>query len=557
MKKLSSAVIKALAIFFALVMLLLAGCSDNSKTKVAYVKDSQLYFGNTQVTQQFLDDYYEEGKRPFVSDFENLVQTSDDGSVIYYPEKFLKGSAYTLYCKNNGGKAAKVGEQVLSYKISSDGKTAVYLDKDGCFYKFDGSQSKMIHKDVNSYRISKDGSRILYMTKYYTLYLKDNATGLSLLGEELIPADISGVTRCDDNLDVIYFITNIPTEERGLTDESGFRLYICTNGKDAKLVGKGISGPINWYYFQETDEVYYLSSDSYQHYEYTDYLINDLGAEGEEKFESFRGKGGDISTYSLWRCDGKQSEKIASNVDFAGKRVDGNEVSVAFYQYKTATDEKLPLSQATTTHKIDEHIKSIYHNFDNLSVTSNGQTSVMSQTNQKFLALTNDTLYFREGTNEIGGGTLYIAKIKDGKAETPKQIDNVHTCVMFGDSVVYIKDYIGANSTYGGDLYIDEQKVADNVMGINTYLDAEQNERLYALTEFDGKNRSSALNVYEDGKLKKVSDNVDGTRIYNHQGGLVYIKSSNTQTLTGTLCVYNNAQNKEISKNVYAVLCND
>ena len=551
MKKLSSVMSKACLLILAMSMLLLTACGG-STVSVAYMKDNQLYYGKSQITTQFLDEFYtQSGKLPNAFELDNLVLTSEDGKIIYYPEKYMTGNTFTLYCKSGNSGAVTVCESVLSYKISADGKTAVYKDKDDNLYKFSNNKSTLIRADVASYKISKDGNRILFVTVDHKLYMQDKSRGLTLLGSEVLNgSSVEYITYCDENYDTVYFTTNVPSTEVDTTDESGLRLFVCTDGKDVKQVGKNLTNATH--YFPETGEFYYLVSESYRKYYYIDYVTNDLGAEGEQSLENLKYSGYSLSIYSLWRCDGEKSEQIATNVGAAGTGVYNGKECLVYRQYETLPVEKLALSKATSTKIIDEHIESLYHNFVNLSVTSKGQTSVLSQTDKDFYALTNDTLYFREGSNGSSGGKLYLSKIKDGKAGEPQQIDNVYYARMLGDTIVYIKDYVGANDSYGGNLYFGDKKVADNVMMIRSFLDAEKNEKMYALSGYNTKTRYSDLSLIEGDRLTKISADVSYDNIFNYRGGLVYIKSSDIETLTGTLCYYNDGKSSEISKNVYA-----
>jgi len=548
MKKLSSIIVKMFAMALVSSMLMLTGCSGSSKTKVAYVKDNELYLDGNIINQQLFHDFYDEsGKQPNASDYKKTIQISEDGNIIYYPEEFMTGSCYPLYCKNNGSTPVKVCDSVSSYQISNDGKTAAYLDKDGYLHKFDGSQSTMLRKGVGSYKISKDGNRILYVTSENELCLYDKSSGLSSLGKELFQSGIDFSTRSDDNLDTIYFITNIPTREVGTTDERGSRLYCCTNGKDVVQVGSNVAGPMDMMYFQETDELYYLSSESYTYYNYTDYLVNDLGGEGEQKLEDLKEGRVAVSVHSLWHCDGKQSKKIATNIGIVGKRVKDNKATLVFKQYKTAPIEKMPLSKVTKTQIIDEHIKSIYNCFDNISVTSNGKTSVLSKTNKSFYALTDDAVYYNDGKNAVGGGVIYKAKLTNGVAdEELTEIKNVFHRAMLNDSIVYIQNF----KSNSGEMYIDGKKIADNVLGYTTYTDNNGNEQMYFLTDYDRESYTATLKLYIDGKLETVAEKVSYDKVRNIGNDLVYINNYDKEKQVGDLCIYSNGKSKKIDSGV-------
>lgn len=547
-KPITKIIICALALVLAVVTILLVFFGGGASS-VPYVKNNQLYVGGKQITTQFLDDWYEEhpNRLPQLESFNKIIKTSEYGNTVYYPEKYMEADDYTLYCRTDNGSPKKVADSAIDYQISADGKTVAYRDKDDVLFISDIKSFTKIEKGVTSFKLSKDGNRLLYLSGS-SLYLKEGSQPSRLLTREINAGSVDYITKTDENFDTVYFLSNIPVKKGDEPGTNGFLMYVCTDGKNVTQVGDNAAGPLNWYYFKETGEIYYLASEGYKYHYYTDYLVNDLGVDGEEKLESMKGSGTNVSIYSLWRCDGEKSKKIASNIDICYSGVKDGKVSVVFKQYKTVDIEKLPLSKAETTKTVDEHIQSIYKCFVNQSITSNGKTSVLSEIDQPVAAITDDKVYFCDVRKNFVSGTFYVAEFKDGKAQTPRQIDNVRLCHMVGDSVVYIKD---------NDLYIDDKKIAEKVMSIGTYTDKNGDEQLYCLTDYEQGSALATLTIYKDGKLITVDKNVNYSRIGFVGDDVVYIKNYDVEKRAGDLYLYSNGKAKKISSDVYTFISND
>ncbi len=555
MKKVQSFAIKVLVIVVTL-LISLTGCNSSSSASVVYLKEGHLYYNGKKITEQFLNDWYEENDRTVSEqDVKGAVKLSDDGKRIFYLEKYMTFSACTLYCKDGNGSEKEIAKKVTSYLISGDGKKVAYKNFDDALYLYDFKDTQKISDNIIMFRLSKDGNRLLYVTKDYKLYIKDKDSKANLINDNIYKNNVSQAVFSDDeNLTTVFFF-----EERPETDydnppekiEYGYSLFACKDGKTAKRISKNANSTMSFWSF-ETGELYFLAIDDIEYYEYSDCIVNDMGEAGAEKYNRYSQSGTNVSYSSLWYYNGKDAKKIASNVSVVGSDVLQGKAVIAYYQNEKLPVKEVLLSTITDGQNMDEYIRSYLNSFVNLSMVRDGKASVITEEQKDYYAMTDDAVYFKEAGNGGKKGTVEKYSLKNGRADKLLySVDNVYSSSMINDKLVYLKDY----DRISGKLYIEEKLIADNVYSFDTYTDADGKDHMYCRTDYDKEKGTSTLKVYSEGKLITVAENSYYSNIKVFGSDLVYIiEEEPTAESTGDLYVYSNGKTKKIDSDVSFII---
>lgn len=406
-----------------------------------------------------------------------------DGKTFFY-KKDSDSQLYFCNIKDPDDSGKKISNNVGTFYVN-DGVSIVTYRKDGDVYQYiiSDEESSKVAKEVGDFWVSSNGKRLVYTNR------DDEGTTtvyLKLKGDDEKTKIVSADSNTD--LDIVYKNDDL-TEAyftRSERDDDGkyvTDLYYWKDGKDPEKVIKEIEGVFLVY---EKDSIYYSKSEE------TD----------------------DGTSRMLYYFDGKENKVGEFTSALAGSQ---KRPAVAYY-YKDGDDITWYIAVEENTTKMGTERPS------GITMSDDG-----------------DELYYVMCEDGEDHGKLYKVKIGGSKPGDADEYDKEVYADFLGAAdgyVIYFKEYKNGKGT----LYDGKDKVAEDIdEDYMTY--AEASKKFYILT--DVSSNVGTLNVYNGGKLKKVTEDVYNGQIkLTNKGNILYLKDINKNTGKGDLFYYDGSEEK-------------
>lgn len=577
--------VAVLAVVF-LAFLLLNGKKTNY---TLYIKDNELFYDNIskgdplEVTKKFcngIEDKYDGSMTPVVSRAASFSTLSENGKYLFFPDRLEKNTySVNLYYRDltdPDESPKKIDSEVVNYVVNKEATLVIYQTSDMNLYQYDIKEddSEKIANNVRTFRVSDNGKKIFYINTEGSLYLQVDDKD-----REKIDREVRALMFVTEDFDTIYY----------RKEDS---IYKKVKNKDEEKIVSDVSGVIEIY---DSGELYFTKTE-YVEYKLSDYLIDDMKdsdaamkepdepyvwdyydsdewsaaykkyeAEYEKYKEKLRrddlrklldGRTAERSVSKLFYYNGK--EEVLVSEGFVKCSGVASESQVIVYRACTQTEfEKVKLSQISSVYNIEQEMEDLmYLSPSKWYIAVESKSTLVEQEGVDKFYINNDgsVIYMQTGYNEGRDGELYrvnINKGKIGKAELYDTEVSFFVCgFVYDDHLMYFKEYYPADNK--GDLYINKKKIASEVYTRSIFY-VEEGEKVVYISDWDQEKKYGTLYVYENGKNKKVSEEVTEFD-FTSNGDVLYLYDYSYKYGTGDLYVYKNGKKNKIDKDVAAIV---
>ena len=547
------AVVAAIA-FFAIKLIggLFGGNDDEidySKHPLLYVKD-----GDVMANPAGKKTAYEIGETDEVSNF----KVTEDGKGIFYAADY-EGGEYDLYYRKSAdmkGESKKIDSGVTYFTIVPETHKVVYLKDDKLIYH-DLKNEITIDKDVEDiYFISKDGKMVFYTDDEGTTFASKLAKNAK---PEEIGENVSILSSAYEDYNTIYF-----TEED--------KLYKKQLGKKEEKIANDVYSA-----FELDGKVFVVQADE-KEYKFDDLFINDMKDEMEnavepnglpypfrsdfetlEDYEAAREAYDEawetwykvdglrdieeeynenpekITSYSIHEVKGKELKKIDENIVSLGWGVDK-----AKAYYKNAGGEgfdKIKLSELESSWSASSEVYNRLYSDD-----SKRDLYLVTSEGKHFLAIENAKNIEDYDFSE-DGKTLYVFEKKDDKEEGELKSYKIGASKLSGEKVV-AEDVAEYEIYDGGEIAIENKDGETSLIIGKKIVDLGEDVRslsyekgiFFFLADYSDKSATGDLSYCENGKVKKIADDVYSYRVFSEKR-IAYIGDFDDDDRCGTLYI--------------------
>lgn len=417
------------------------------------------------------------------------IQFSADGKSIYYLTAKEEGNGFDLYVQPfmKEGEIQLLEKDVVNFTVTKDGKI-VYMKSDNSLYVRNGEDFTRLSMNAQNFYTDDKGKNLLW-----------------------VEPEESGNGKCQ----FYYVDLALKKDSKKLQGGVDFLRYVSDDLNVLYFEKDG-----NLYRIKKQGEKEKIASDIEEYYTYS------YDSEHDSFYYTARKDG----HRALYYFDGKNSSMIHENVSDVCV-VDGT--GVLMY---TVTDGgvRLYLVSAGAVSRVD---------LDEIP----GETMSCSLQADE----STETLYF---LNDVGGddGILYAISYAEENAGMAKEVDTRVGSLNAASegSVYYMKDYHYAGSTYQGDLYCNQELIAEDVAAGLVWVIPESDKVLY-YTDWNAGRQEGTLMQYQNGKNKKIAEEVCGMQVVSETQIFVYTDRDRS---TYTLSYFNGKKVKQIAEEVAAFL---
>lgn len=592
----------AAAAVVALVVILCVVFGGKSKVPnyALYIKDKQIFYSDfskkpVQVTSDFVSsNLIDNGDLSRIGEgLGYMAKLAKDGKTLFYLDKLgydgEEGALYYRNIKKPKQEPVKIDSSIDDlYYVSDDVSVVTFISSDGVLYQYSmkKDEKNKIASDVDQFYVSNDGKTIVYLTDDDKLYCKANGKDA-----ETVDSDIDSVQFVSKNRETVYYV------KEGT-------LYSKTAGKDKVKISQDVSNVISVY---ESGEVYYTKKNT-DEIKLSDYVEDDMKAadeafvmpeypsypswwdydtneayekayaEYEKKYDAYtaaydekyavdnrnRIREGletrtmENNSYTLYFYNGSEEKVVSSTYSTYDNYATDAPVMV-FKAYSQSEVTKVKISEISSSYEVENLVNEALYSSSDVYVASKETASVIEAEEPTSVIISNDgtTVYFLDNVNEDSdSGDLYKVAISGGKASKPEMYDSdvyYYSIYVFenGD-VLYYKDY--DRSDHNGTMYINKNKIADDadVASAYSYFGYEKLGKLMFVTDYSSKSKQGVLNVYENGKVTKIADDVhDATLLPN--GNIIYLSNYSTSSYKGDLYLSKGSKAEKLDEDVVAI----
>lgn len=573
-----------------------------NKNYVLYLKDSELCYGNAsnmdicQLTTNLSEnsDNIMYNYKYFI----NLIKISEDGEIIFYPDKLDSNNIFSLFYKyKNNQDPIKVDSNIVSYNISKTGPYIFYLknsEYENSLYQYNikTEEKEKIDKEVLSYKISNNGEKIIY-EKEEGLYLKVTGKEKEKIDSEI---DLASYEIKKDFSTIYYIKENTLYKKTEGTDkikidsdvekiikiyESGELYYIKKSTVDTVLFNyinddmkdydEAITEPIspewpqrsNFNTYDEYNMAYEIYQKEYEKYmeDYSEYYQkftrDNMRQELKENTLS-------KSVYSLFYYNDYESQMISdlciNNFIYAE-----DQPVLIFNVYDKKTLNKINLSEITSVSEVRNTINNALFSDNNpyIAVKNNLNKIEQKSADYFYINKNGDSIFFLDDINENNSsGNLYKINISGNTASNPEIYDNdicvwnlnyISQCIQFtpdNKHIIYFKDL---NSKDQGDLYIDKERIDYDVFS-NSISYVSQTESFFYITNVDTETGKGTLKTTGNKKTEKILDEIFSLYYVTSDNEILYLNDYSQKYYNGELFLYKEGKSKKIDSDVFAMI---
>lgn len=526
------------------VMKLAGGTSGGVSRHLVYYTDEAIMLADLKQQKkepvQVTDSYYITGYEPFTG-ISSLSHVTKDGSYLYYLEDY-DGSNYELHrvpVKKAGKKEAsvKIDSRVDSYKLL-DNNNVLYLKNDSLYY-FDGKESKRFGRDVQpDYRadeaskyacwaeLDDDGTKTYY---YQDLAQKKDAVELG-----------HGITRFYANAELTKFYA---LKEDKLVE-------LNPDGQD-KTIAKDVDRVCS--IDTKTGTIYYTREEENE-VPYSDIIYDDANVMTANQRERLQQDTYSYTTYAVYCYKDGESMELTKNAVRIVNSYDGK--YCLYLEYPSLSEMRIGWSKvlnSSTTQVIREE----FEKEQALVVDIASEKSHVYQgTEYGSDGNIGDICY--DGDREI---LYYVVEdadqdecIVNSVEMTGKNAGVINACSASYEDISLVSAskqgiyYLADFGKYGGDLYCNEKKIADEVLSAAVLGD----DGSCICNGGYNKDGSYILQTVMNGKVQELQDDVaiasgaeDGTVVFlsdydvdRSEGQLNYFDGKKIRTIDDDVCAF-------------------
>ncbi len=606
---LAGAAVFVLCIFFLPRLFAAVGGRKAEKEYLIYIKDNELYMAKPNQYEPIqIDDkcYEDEDAMGSGYSYNNQVSVSPDGKYLYYPTEYnMKEmyNPYNLYCKKIGSKKAeeeKIDSDVVFYQIIDDDRLIYIKDsEDRKLYLYSQGNSEKIASDVANVSVSEDGKNVLWKSSdgEQRLYMQD----LALKQDKVkLDSDVEWY-QCSDDLNTIvyrkddnlYLLNDLDEKEKIASDimssyvygiNDNLQIYYMKEGDDVALSSydmieddflaqdQKMTEPriedyqtktyVNDFFGTrektETDDAYYEAMEQYQQKLARDYIRERLS--GEELNQN---------AVEIYYFDGKKREstKVKESVMMNGYSLQ-TETTALMYLWEIDADKiegiklssLMEMDEETIQRKMTEVLISslpfIYLkdgevfempqiDWDEIDLEEMEDMSVSADEASHSISIIFEYSKYTD-TQESYHAEVYSFDYTDPEAELTLLTDEAAEGIGYISGEFY---YINTD----GDLYRNDTKVDSDVYSFSVV--EQENGTLLYLTDIDEDKQEGTLKLYQNGKNKKIADDVP-TNSYGFfdSDKVAFLSDYNFKKLRGDLKVYDGKEAVNIDSDVKQIV---
>lgn len=567
-----------------------------SGTDAIYLKDDELYRPDYNASEgwQVTSDYDGNGS---YSSQDLISKTSDaiydkiwiskDKKLIFFPDKMTGESYYNIYYRylNGNDEEHKMDTDVISYVISDDGKTVVYLkDNNLSLYRYsvDKDEKEKLCSGVKNYSVSIDFKKVAILDDNENFFCFD------MYGEkDKIDRGVQEVYFADEHLDTMYYTKGgtlykkQPGQEKEkISDGVSAILCVCDNGdiyykKDDSVDSDSVTyydmieddlrdHDENWTMPERPERVYRSSYSSDEEYrkandaylkKYAEYEEGAAEQENIYKRKNLREQLKNEHCYDylseLYYYNGTEN-CLSKNVS-GYVRCSGVAPVVVFAEGEV---QKLKFSELCKSDMSSYEIGSLIN--ENLSKSKNvciasGETvKKLDFSSLSSVVFTEDSnilylLMSKDKDTEDDIADIYKISISGGNIGDPELCyeDVCSSYAMCKDGrLYYFRDVIDRDSRSTGSLYVDQNKVDDDV-SIRFY--SVENGRFVYYKDTD--DYGFTAYYYNGSSCEKIHDDVYRITTLS-DGTVMYLADYNTSLYQGDLYIFRNGGSDKIDDDV-------
>lgn len=590
-----SAVI-ALVLVASIVLSIFSATKKNNY--VLYLKDDEIFYSGLskaepwQVTSKLSADEEEIGS--FGHDLSEAIHLTDDSKKIFFPDKRKEnGDGFSLYYKEvdkPDEDAEKLDSNVYTYAVSDSGKCVTYVTADDVLYQHDLKDKEKIASGVTSFIVSDDGKRIAYIDDENRLYYKESGKDKEKIDSDIeyIYNDTAFYTEALSDLSAVYY-----------KKDNDLYKFEKDNGKEK--IASDVYDIINFY---KSGEIYYTKENETIEKSLMDYVIDDMAEQddqvralgypeypysfnydSEEEYEKaydeyekaldeyyevsdrdelrekLRSETISDSSETLYYYDGSEEKKLTDRYDYIGAH--GNDKALLVFQEVAEIDgKKIKLSEVSTLSEVSVILSEEKSNAINTKIAIKDKVTEIEPEGIVYIRFneSEDAVYFTSATDD-GIDDLYKMEISGDTAKTPKLYDSDVYSVFDlteNDSVIYYKDADREEeddssilSTFTLDVYIDKQKIADDIT-TNFWFYSPAADALIYMSDHEP-DIGYTLSMIKDKKTIAIAEDVGDYHI-TAEGDIVYLQDYSQRRETGDLYVYKNGKSEKLDEDVSMIL---
>ena len=548
------------AAVIAIIIACLSG-KDTNENFALYVQDNELYYTDTDGGTQRVSTNLFDCSDPEALYLASWTYLSEDGKTLFYPDKITDGDADSapLYCRklNKEGSEKKIADDVVLYTVDKKAKLVTYINDEGELYQYNikkDSKDKLA-TDVKQFYVTEDGKKIAWYNNDSEIFVKEGKS------EKLIEAKADGAPYFSRDLNTAYFL-------------SEDALCKIADGGEKITIAKDVHSVLKIY--PETNEIYYvteqentlmlkdfvnddkkeddenvkkpLMTDFTSLKDYSKATDEYLNAQARNSIrESLEEAALKTPVYTLFYYDGSNSNAISDSYLSGYTHTAGDKAVITYAAYKTSKVEKVKLSDYKTFAKLKIAVSVAITDASEMYVAAQEKAQVTAApVSGKASGVTNDgsAYYYLDEK-----GNMYKVGFENGVPAAAEKYDSdVYNFELFGDKVVVYKQ-AGDNAL---DLYIDGKKLDT----VDLTQKVTYNEYADIITYYTGWSKETStgtLNVYQNGKAKKVADGVHSCMVIPN-GKVLYIADYTEKYGKGALYISKGKKSEKTADDVSTII---
>lgn len=573
----AAAVIAVLVIAFVF----LGKSSGGSSNYVLYVKDKEIFYNGFskkdpwQISSRLLDKDFDISD---VSPYQlgRMCQLSEDGSLLFFPDKLDDYNSYTLYYRRIDKpkeEAVKVDSDVSSYSLSNDAASVTYL-KNGTLYQYNRKKDdkQKIAGDILSYRVSDDGAKIIYLNEDNDLYQTVKGGD-----REKIDSEISDLCYVSEDLSVIFYIR----------DDS---LYKKEAKGDKEKISSDVYSVVRAY---DSGEVYYITAEE-EELSLSDYVQDDKKSEDaamkEPEYpnvgwndpsrdakmdaynlaveEYYQKEARDYlremlkemtipqTSYTLCYHNGKEESTVSETFVYSSYSTAADTPVITYVAYAPSDDVSIKLSEIEDIYDVQSQVSEALYSSAERYVSVGSASAVLDEEDTQDFCLSADgrTLYYlAEVPEEKNYGELYQVSISSsGELGKPELYDS-DVCADYiwftkDGKLLYFKDM--KDST--GELYVAGEKIDYDVYSNSIQYD-EDSGRFTYFTDWNSDKRYGTLKTYTNKEPEKIVDDAHSYYVMPN-GKILYLYDYSMKRYQGDLYLWNKKEAEKIDDGVVCII---
>lgn len=529
------------------------------------------------------------------------IQRSKDNKIIFYPDRLDMETGLSLYYRHMNKRdqePVKIDSSVFSYTVNNDANLVTYLkwplDTDAMLYQYDmrTDTKEKIGENVLNYKVTDDGRKLCYINAEGNIYIKHYGKD-----KEKIESYAAKLAYVSEDLKTIYYI------------KEG-SLYRKVEGKDKEKIASNVNEVLKVY---ESGELYFVRLD-FTDVALINYVVDDMKdidaamtepvkpvypsmwdyetweeydaavdryweeyEEYEEALEMYQAKldrdylRESLAERTLWQYDytllyyyNGTEEKLVADAfyndtyygpDYSGVYFAADSPVVVYSRYNQSTFDKVKLSEISSAYDVEEMVEAALYSSTEKYIAIKDTASILDQESAKAIMIADDgrTIYYIDNVAEgKDTGDLYRIVVSGGKLKEPELYDS-YVCVkyvsMLADGkLLYFKDV----KNYKGDLYIDKKRI-DYDVDVYRYVYNADSKKLVYFVDYNNNKEYGTLKVFENGKAVKIADDVFCFEIAP-DGRILYLCDYSMVRHMGDLYSYNNGKSTKIDDDVLGII---